>query len=197
MHEVLGFDDDVMVWGGDHALDWAGIASGCVIVGDRPVMPVAVFWPDTPVDGILTEFGTKSPQDRMVEHLKDVGLRVGLVTDGERWTLVSHQVGENPGFATWWSSLWGKRRSLSGPSGRCCIKTASLRSARTRPSAPCLTGRPRISAVTTKLGNQTLEAVEILIRSIDRIDHERGGDLLLEESKRRRGSPNSMTLQSR
>ncbi|MEZ5257873.1 MAG: hypothetical protein R2705_13540 [Ilumatobacteraceae bacterium] len=34
--------------------------------------------------------------------------------------------------------------------------------------------------VTTKLGKQTLDAVEILIRTIDRIDHERGGALLAE-----------------
>ena len=47
----------------------------------------------------------------MVQHLKDTGLRVGLVTDGERWTLVSHQKGENPGFATWWGSLWGEDHS--------------------------------------------------------------------------------------
>ena len=60
MHEVLGFDDDVMVWGGDYMLDWAGPAAGCVIDGDQPVMPVAVFWPDTPVDEILAELGTES-----------------------------------------------------------------------------------------------------------------------------------------
>ena len=58
MHEVLGFDDDVMVWGGDYTLDWAGplwlrhrrrsaCDAGC---GLRP---------DTPVDEIFAELGTR------------------------------------------------------------------------------------------------------------------------------------------
>jgi hypothetical protein len=51
-----------------------------------------------------------SPQDRMVEHLRAVDCRLGLVTDGERWTLVSQRTGENPGFATWWASLWREER---------------------------------------------------------------------------------------
>ncbi len=181
MHDVLGFDDDVMVWDGEHAPDWASAAAGCVVDRDQALMPVAVFSPETPVDEILAEFGASSPQQRMVEHLEAEGLRVGLVTDGERWTLVSRRDGENPGFATWWSSLWGEEK----------ITLQSFKTLLHQDRFLTLGGDETVGAlldrsaddqreVTTKLGNQTLEAVEILIRTIDRIDQERGGALLRE-----------------
>lgn len=181
LQEVLGFDDDVMRWGGDQALDWAGVASGCVVDGDNQLMPVAVFWPDTPVDEILSELGSFSPQQRMVEHLKETGLRVGLVTDGERWALVSYQEGENPGFATWWASLWGEEK-ITLQAFRTLLHQDRFLTLGEDESIGALLDRSAEDQreVTTKLGNQTLDAVEILIRTIDRIDQERGGELLRE-----------------
>ena len=186
MHEVLGFDDDVMVWDGDHAPEWSGVAAGCVMDGDDPVLPVAVFWPDTPVDEILSEFGTGSPRERMVEHLKEAGLRVGLVTDGERWTLVSYKDGENPGFATWWSSLWGEEK-ITLQAFRTLLHQDRFLTLGEDEVIGVLLDRSADDQreITTKLGRQTLEAVEILIRTIDRIDRESGGELLrqVEEEK--------------
>ena len=181
MHEVLGFDTETMSWDSEHSPDWGGVSAGCVIEGDTPLMPVAVFWPDTPVDQILAEFGTDSPQDRMVEHLKDNDLRVGLVTDGERWTLVSYQEGENPGFATWWSSLWAEEK-ITLQAFRTLLHEDRFMTLGEDETIGALLDRSSEDQreVTTKLGNQTLEAVEILIRTIDRIDQENGGELLRE-----------------
>ena len=39
-----------------------------------------------------------------------------------------------------------------------------------------------LAEVTTKLGDQTLHAVEILIRRIDKLDRDRGGKLLADRS---------------
>ncbi len=143
-------------------------------------MPVAVLWPDTPVDEILAELGTESPQDRMVEHLKDQGLRIGLVTDGERWTLVSHQeertLGSPPG---------GRRsggREDHSPGLRTLLHQDRFLTLGDNETVSGLLDRSAEDQreITTKLGHQTLEAVEILIRTIDRIDRERGGELLRE-----------------
>jgi len=189
LHEVLGFDSDVLRWDdetvGAQRVDvphhGSLIADAVVVDRDEPLMLVSVYGPGVRVDEIVPELGTATPQELMVEHLKATGLRVGLVTDGERWTLVSYQEGENPGFATWWSSLWGEER----------ITLQAFRTLLGQDRFLALGEDETISAlldrsaedqreVTTKLGNQTLDAVEILIRTIDRIDQERGGDLLRE-----------------
>lgn len=120
-----------------------------------------------------------SPRERMVEQLRETGCPLGLVTDGERWTLVSWREGEAPGFATWWASLWLDERitlrafsSLLGEHRFFSV-----------PEEDTLAGLLQRSAedqsqVTTKLGNQTLEAVQILIQTLDRLDRDRGGELL-------------------
>ena len=134
--------------------------------------------PGVRVDEIVAgDAWTLSPQERMVEHLKATGLRVGLVTDGERWTLVSFQEGENPGFATWWSSLWGEEK-ITLQAFRTLLGQDRFVSMGADETIAGLLDRSAEDQreVTTKLGNQTLDAVEILIRTIDRIDHERGGE---------------------
>lgn len=187
LHEVLGFDEDTLRW--DDAATRAttvevphvGVLTPDAVVmdGEDPVMLVTVVGPGVRVDQITADLGTLNPQERMVEHLKATGLRVGLVTDGERWTLVSYREGENPGFATWWSSLWGEEKITLQAFRTLLHQDRFL----TMGSDETIIGLLERSAddqreVTTKLGNQTLQAVEILIRTIDRIDHERGGELL-------------------
>ena len=187
LHEVLGFDDDVLRW--DPAATSAskvevphvGVLTPDAVLmdGDQTVMLVAVVGPGVRADEIVAESGTLTPQERMVEHLKATGLRIGLVTDGERWTLVSYREGDNPGFATWWSSLWGEEKITLQAFRTLLHQDRFL----TMGSDETIIGLLDRSAeeqreVTTKLGNQTLQAVEILLRTIDRIDHERGGELL-------------------
>lgn len=101
LHEVLGFDEDTLRW--DDAARCAttvevphvGVLTPDAVVMDSEdaVMLVAVVGPGVRVDQITADLGTLTPQERMVEHLKATGLRVGLVTDGERWTLVSYRQG--------------------------------------------------------------------------------------------------------
>jgi len=47
-----------------------------------------------------------SPATRMMELLHVSGMRLGLVTNGERWMLVDAPRGETTGFASWYASLW-------------------------------------------------------------------------------------------
>ena len=145
-------------------------------------MLVSVVGPGVRVDEpVPSDAWAASPQERMVEHLKLTGCRLGLVTDGERWTLVSVREGDNPGFATWWASLW-REEKITLQAFRTLLGQSRFVSV---PAEETLAGLLDRSAedqreVTTKLGNQTLDAVEILIRTIDQIDRDTGGELLAD-----------------
>ena len=47
-----------------------------------------------------------SPATRMMELLRHAGVRLGLVTNGERWMLVDAPPNETTGFASWYAALW-------------------------------------------------------------------------------------------
>ena len=49
---------------------------------------------------------TASPATRMMELLRGTGVRLGLVTNGERWMLVDAPPNETTGFASWYAALW-------------------------------------------------------------------------------------------
>ena len=44
--------------------------------------------------------------ERMKLLCRDSGVRLGLVTDGERWMLVDAPVGSTSSHASWYSRLW-------------------------------------------------------------------------------------------
>lgn len=191
LERVLGFRDGDLVRDPSRLKSFSATeeAHGTVleptavlVSGERPVMLVSA-WPravsvDQPVPG---DAWSASPRERMVEMLRETGCPLGLVTDGERWTVVSRREGEPPGYATWWASLWREER-ITFQAFRTLLRAEQFFSV---PQEETLTGLLERSAqdqseVTTKLGNQTLEAVEILIRTIDRLDQDRGGKLLAD-----------------
>src|SRR5205085_1129144 len=47
-----------------------------------------------------------SPATRMMEQLRHSEVRLGLVTNGERWMLVDAPPNETTGFASWYAALW-------------------------------------------------------------------------------------------
>src|SRR5262249_48298745 len=47
-----------------------------------------------------------SPATCMTELLHLTGVRLGLVTNGERWMLVDAPKGDTSGYASWYASLW-------------------------------------------------------------------------------------------
>jgi hypothetical protein len=116
---------------------------------------------------------------RMMELLHATGVRLGLVTNGERWMLVDAPRGETTGFASWYSSYW-----LEEPITLRAFRT--LLSARRFFSVPeneTLAAMLRESAsnqqeVTDQLGYQVRKAVEVLIQSLDRADQDHGRQLL-------------------
>ncbi|MEZ5257874.1 MAG: hypothetical protein R2705_13545 [Ilumatobacteraceae bacterium] len=81
LHEVLGFDGDVLSWDADATSAWVVevpqvgklTPDAVVLDGDDAAMLVSVVGPGVRVDEIIAEVGRLTPQERMVEHLKATG----------------------------------------------------------------------------------------------------------------------------
>src|SRR5207237_10690850 len=115
----------------------------------------------------------------MMELLRRTGVRLGLVTNGERWMLVDAPPNETTGFASWYAALWleepitlrafrsllGVRRFFGVPDDE-TLEALLAESAKNQ------------QEVTDQLGYQVRRAVEMLVQSLDRIDKDRNRQLL-------------------
>jgi hypothetical protein len=145
----------------------------------RGLMLVAVYAPDLPLREVMKGAGsTSAPSDRMVELCRGVGVRLGLVTNGEQWMLVDAPNGGATTFASWFARLWssepitlqaftsllGIRRFFVDQSGK----------------LPALLDKSleHQDEVTDALGEQVRRAVEVLIQALDRADVDRNRELL-------------------
>lgn len=114
-----------------------------------------------------------SPQSRMAELCRATGVRLGLVTNGEQWTLVDAPKDETIGYATWYAQLWldepgtlSAFRSLLGRHRLFAVgQDETLESLLTK-------SRENQHEVTTQLGLQVRRAVEVLVRALDRSDQD-------------------------
>lgn len=114
------------------------------------------------LEGPVAGFHWKaSPATRMMELLHATDVRLGLVTNGERWMLVDAPRGETTGSASWYASLW-----IEEP-----ITLRALRS--------LLSGLRFFAVsqdVTDRLGYQVRRAVEVLIQELDHSDQDYRGE---------------------
>jgi hypothetical protein len=150
--------------------------------GERHPRLLITVWPDEQrLDEPLPEARwAASPLDRMVEALRGTDVRVGLVTNGERWTLVDAPRGATAGFATWEAGIWQEERStlnafrsLLGANRFFSVAETDTLEALLAESANAQ------QEVTDQLGRQVRAAVEMLVDAFSRADRERGGELLL------------------
>lgn len=120
-----------------------------------------------------------SPAARMTAHLRGVGIKLGLVSDGEQWMLVHAPVGESASWITWYASVW-REEPVSVRSFRSLVGRGRLVGVPDSESLEALfiSSRDEIEDVTNRLGVQLRQAVEVLVRSIDRIDQDQGRRLL-------------------
>ncbi len=131
---------------------------------------------DKPLPGLLWK---ATPATRMMELLRATDVRLGLVTNGERWMLVDAPRQETTGFASWYANLWleepltlrsfrsllGVRRFL-GVAERDTIESLLKESATNQQD------------VTDQLGYQVRRAVEMLVGALDGVDKDYGRKLL-------------------
>ncbi len=120
-----------------------------------------------------------NPATRMMELLRQTGVRLGLATNGEAWLLVSAKAGETTSYITWYAGLWGEERLTL----RAFRSLLGLRRFFGVPDDQTLAALLDASAVdqqevTDQLGYQVRRAVEILVASLDRADQDAGRGLL-------------------
>ncbi len=120
-----------------------------------------------------------SPATRMMELLRSTGVRLGLVTNGERWMLVDAPPNETTGFASWYAALW-LEEPITLRAFRSLLRVQRFFGV---PANETLEAMLAASAnnqqeVTNQLGYQVRQAVEVLVQSLDRMDKDRNRTLL-------------------
>ena len=125
-----------------------------------------------------------SPIDSMIELCRATGVKLGLVTNGDIWVLVHAPLGETSTFATWYANLWLEEpetlrafmnlldvQRFFGVAEKDKLENLFSRSLEDQ------------QEVTDQLGKQVREAVEILVRTFDRIDMDMERNLLKDTSE--------------
>ncbi|MBU6432757.1 MAG: ATP phosphoribosyltransferase regulatory subunit, partial [Nitrospirae bacterium] len=124
-----------------------------------------------------------SPLDRMTHLCRTTGVRLGLVTNGERWTLIDAPAGQATGYASWYAGLWFQEpltlaafEALLGVRRFFGVSEADTLEAMLDESVAYQ------QEVTDQLGYQVRRAVEVLVQALDRADLDRQRELLPDVS---------------
>lgn len=140
---------------------------------------IAIHPPETDLEKPLpSNRWATSPVERMTLLCRGNAVRLGLVTNGERWMLVNAPIGGTSGHLSWLARLWwqepitlkafqslfGVRRCFGPPEET--LEQLLERSIAFQ------------EEVTDTLGEQVRRAVEVLIQALGRADQDRNGELL-------------------
>lgn len=120
-----------------------------------------------------------SPDTRMTQLLRDSGVPLGLITNGEHWMFVYAQVNETSGYASWYATLWLEESETLAAFRTLLGMHRFFGVASEQSLLPMLVESSKDQLeVTDRLGFQVRSAVEILIQSLDRADQDYGRELL-------------------
>ena len=188
LHETLEYDERSLRTNSDKAIKYQNSDANSeyvptFIVGlpesDVPRFCIHVLAPGTNFEEAPEgDDWSASYIERMTLLCRAIGMRYGLLTDGEKWTVVSAPSGATSGTATWYARLWRyepvtlkafqtliSARRCFGPSDSTLdyLLDQSLGS---------------YEEITNTLGEQVRRAVEVLIQSLDSADQDRNRELL-------------------
>lgn len=146
----------------------------------KPRLLIHTYLPDQNLDKPVEGKSWKaSAGTRMMALCHATGVRLGLVTNGERWMLVDAPKSETTGFASWYATLWTEEqltfRAFTSLLGAERFFNAPEQETLEAMLAESATNQQE---VTDQLGYQVRNAVEVLVHAIDRIDQDRNGELL-------------------
>lgn len=159
---------------------------GLVVRSDgdtKPRLLISVYPPGTDLEKIKTNDGWPvSLMERMVSLCRSTGVRLGLLTNGERWMLVNAPVGATSSHASWYARLWFQEpltlkafqsllgvRRFFGPTDE-TLDSLLEKSLEYQ------------EEVTDTLGAQVRRAVEVLVQCLDKADQDRNRELLRDVS---------------
>lgn len=164
---------------GTFSPDWLIHAPG----DEKARLFISIFPPDTNLESSGQNDGwPASLLERMTLLCRAHGVRLGLLSNGERWMLVNAPEGSTSGQASWYARLWFQEpltlkafRSLLGV--RRCFGPAE-----TTLEALLEESLKHQEEVTDTLGAQVRRAVEVLIQCLDKADEDRNRELLRDVS---------------
>lgn len=191
--ELLEYDDTILKPSASlpEALSYKEPLSGevvqpdfAVMAGDKARILVFVLPPETDLNATVTiSKWSASPIERMTALCRATGVEVGIVTDGERWSVVGVPKDGTSSVATWYARIWQQEpvtlqafQSLLGVR-RCFGEDSGTLDALLRKSLE------HQDEVTDTLGEQVRRAVEVLIQALDRADEDRNRELLKDVSE--------------
>lgn len=189
--EMLEYDDESLVpsseWKGEplavSSPEHAGSFSPDWIVrspgGDKPRVFISVQAPNTDFESIQRgDSWPVSLQERMTLLCRAHSVRLGLLTNGERWMLINAPTGSTSSHISWYARLWFQEpitlkafQSLLGVR-RCFGPTDETLEALLEESLK------HHEEVTDTLGEQVRRAVEVLVQCLDKADADRNRELL-------------------
>lgn len=149
----------------------------------KPRLLISVYPPGTDLEKVKTNDGWPvSLMERMVLLCRSTGVRLGLLTNGDRWMLVNAPVGATSSHASWYARLWFQEpltlkafQSLLGIRRFFGPKDETLDSLLEK-------SLEYQEEVTDTLGAQVRRAVEVLVQCLDKADQDRNRELLRDVS---------------
>jgi len=125
-----------------------------------------------------------SPTTKLDRLLRETGVEIGLLTNGESWRLVVASPSETTSWMTWTTQTWnddpltlaafkdllGESRFFAGPRDQTILELIKQ-------------SRERQLDVADQLGNQVRTALQILVHEFDRVDAELHGAFLQSYSE--------------
>lgn len=155
------------------------IPARCALLDPDTRKPVIAVLEAPPGHKLNSSAGVRawrgSALTRTMELLHAARLPIGLVTNGEEWTLVFARPGEPTGFAHWFAEYWIEER-LTLRSFRALFSQRALNGAdpAQRVDRLLIDSTTDQQEVTDRLGRQVRTAVEVLIQRLDRINRAGG-----------------------
>jgi hypothetical protein len=114
-----------------------------------------------------------SPATRMMELLRQSGVRLGLLTNGRQWMLIDAPANETTGYYSWDASLWAEE-PLTLQAFRSLLSMSRFFNVPADETLEVLLTKSALKQqeVTDQLGDQVLRAVETLVHTLDQLDKE-------------------------
>ncbi len=120
-----------------------------------------------------------SPDSRMMQLLRDTGIRLGIVTNGDHWMLVNAPKNETTAYISWYAHLW-LEEPLTLRAFRTLLCAERFFGVQETDTIESLLDRSAEDQqeVTDQLGYQVRKAVEVLIQALDKSDQDKNRKLL-------------------
>ena len=147
--------------------------------GSAPMLFVSIMPEGTDLEKVKVGDGWPVPVfERMTLLCRDKGVRLGLVTNGERWMLVNAPVGSTSSHVSWYARLWFQEPvTLKAFQSLLGVRRWFGPEDETLP-AILEDSLSHHEEVTDTLGEQVKRAVEVLVQCLDKADQDRNRELL-------------------